>query len=92
MGIFENDLNFKRNDVINSILLLSDNEHRLIHPRSIGPQDRKVAIDSKIYREYKLSERGKFYIENLIDWQEYINRVGPIKNAYDDIIQARNSL
>ena len=92
IGIFEDDLKFKRDDVIKAILLLSNNEHRILHPEAIGSEDKKLAISKDIFRAYKLSSRGKFYIENINDWDEYKTRVGEIKNVYSEYVDSINSL
>lgn len=88
MDLLTEDLKFKRGDIINAILLLSNNQHRILHPISIGPEDKKIAIDIKIYRSYVLSARGEAYITNLKSWDCYLSRVGSMRNDYESFIQS----
>jgi len=92
IDLFENDLGLKRKDIVNAIVLLSNNEHRMIYPISIGTEDRKLAIDQKIFRIYRLSSRGRLYIENLCEWEGYIERVGKLENKYNNTIDEANLL
>ena len=87
MDIFESDLKFKRKDIINAIRILSNNQHRLLYPTSISPDDKKHSVDPKIvYRAYNISSRGEAYISNLKSWESYIRRVGEIEDIYSQHI------
>ncbi len=67
-------LGHKNELVDKAINILKNKSHRLIVPNKIMPS--KIEKESVIYTTYRTTEKGDYYLTNISNWKEYIEKCG----------------
>jgi len=71
-------------NVDKAITFLKSKSQRLIVPKKIIPSN--IVRELVIYTSYRTTEKGDYYLANIITWQEYIEKCGECGVSLLDII------
>ncbi len=64
----------KKEQVDKIISILENKSHRMITPTKVMPS--QLTEKSMVYKHYRTTEKGDYYLTNIAFWKEYIERCG----------------